>query len=44
MIVSAGFMAALGVMLTFAPHELIGSMPALQLLGALYLGGPPPTG
>jgi hypothetical protein len=47
MIVSAGFMAALGVILTFAPHELIGTaqgaqhsalLPAMQLLGALYLG------
>jgi hypothetical protein len=48
MIVSAAFMAALGILLTFAPHEIIGSaqgpahavlLPAIQLLGALYVGG-----
>lgn len=47
MIVSAAFMAAAGLMLTFAPHELLGAsqggqhaalLPAMQLLGALYLG------
>lgn len=51
MIVSAAFMAAAGVSLTFAPLELLGSvagapgaqnvalLPAMQLLGALYVGG-----
>ncbi len=48
MMVSAGFMAAAGLALTFAPNELLGTaqgvqhpalLPAVQLLGALYLGG-----
>ena len=47
MIVSAGFMAAIGILLTFAPREVLGTtegaqhaflLPAMQLLGALYLG------
>lgn len=48
MMISAGFMAAAGALLTFAPLELLGAvpgvqhpalLPALQLLGALYVGG-----
>jgi hypothetical protein len=43
MIVSAAFMATAGVLLTFAPHELLGQshqalLPGAQLLGALYVG------
>lgn len=48
MIISAGFMAAIGLALTFAPGELLAAaqgaphgvmLAAMQLLGALYMGG-----
>ncbi|WP_426101326.1 hypothetical protein [Massilia sp. TSP1-1-2] len=48
MVVSAAFMATIGLLLIFAPQELLGTMqgvqhpallPAVQLLGALYVGG-----
>src|SRR4051812_28104358 len=44
MIASAAVMAAAGLVLTFAPLEVLGVLPttllpAAQLLGALYLGG-----
>lgn len=43
---SAAWMAACGLLLSFAPHEVLGAFgaeavmaPVLQLLGAIYLGG-----